>query len=300
MIHPQMATMLCFITTDAAVAPALLQEALVGRGRGDLQHHHRRRRHVDQRHGHRARQRRARARRDRARRTPGSRSFEAALTGLLRGARARDRRRRRGGDEAAGRRRRGRADARDGARSGPRGRRGQPDQVGHLRRRSVVGPDPGRARRPHRRARLPDRPGRRHARHPGHARLREAAGRSRSTRPICRRACTKSEIAVRLDLGAGDASARVSRLRPDLRLREDQRRVLRAGGGAAPRRRGRHARAPAASTARWSSRRLSYIRKFARQARGHQVRRRGHGRPGARSAASPRRSCCCSRRACAR
>ena len=29
MIHPNMATMLCFITTDAAIAPELLQKALL-------------------------------------------------------------------------------------------------------------------------------------------------------------------------------------------------------------------------------------------------------------------------------
>ena len=51
MIHPNMATMLAVIVTDAAIEPALLAELLQpGRGR-QLQLHQRRRRHVHERHG---------------------------------------------------------------------------------------------------------------------------------------------------------------------------------------------------------------------------------------------------------
>ena len=57
MIHPQMATMLCFIATDASISPGVLQAALAAAVEDTLQRHHRRRRHVDQRLRDRARQR---------------------------------------------------------------------------------------------------------------------------------------------------------------------------------------------------------------------------------------------------
>ena len=50
MIAPDMATMLGYIFTDAAVAPALLQDMLSEATGGDVQQHHRRQRHLDQRH----------------------------------------------------------------------------------------------------------------------------------------------------------------------------------------------------------------------------------------------------------
>ena len=109
----------------------------------------------------------------------------------------------------------GRARARRGARSGPRRRRRQPGQVRHLRRRSVVGPDPGRARRARRRPRPAARSGGGHARHPGRARLREAAAPVAFDKArCCRRACRRPEIAVRLDLGAGQGVGARARLRP--------------------------------------------------------------------------------------
>ncbi len=59
MIAPNMATMLAFFTTDAAVEPApAARGAARGRGR-EPQPHHRRRRHLDQRHGRDPGQRRA-------------------------------------------------------------------------------------------------------------------------------------------------------------------------------------------------------------------------------------------------
>ncbi len=51
MIHPDMATMLAFVMTDAAAEPAFLKKALRRRGRRELQRDQRRRRHLDQRHG---------------------------------------------------------------------------------------------------------------------------------------------------------------------------------------------------------------------------------------------------------
>ncbi len=49
MIRPDMATMLGFIATDAAVAPAVLQTPDAAGGRSVVQFHHDRRRHIDQR-----------------------------------------------------------------------------------------------------------------------------------------------------------------------------------------------------------------------------------------------------------
>ena len=51
MIHPNMATMLVFLTTDCAISPAMLQAALCRRRAGYVQHGQRRRRHLHQRHG---------------------------------------------------------------------------------------------------------------------------------------------------------------------------------------------------------------------------------------------------------
>ena len=51
MIAPDMATMLGYVFTDADVAPAFLQEVLSAANARDLQLHHRRWRHLDQRHG---------------------------------------------------------------------------------------------------------------------------------------------------------------------------------------------------------------------------------------------------------
>ena len=51
MIHPNLATMLVFLTTDCAVSPAMLQAAPLRRRAGHLQHGQRRRRHVHERHG---------------------------------------------------------------------------------------------------------------------------------------------------------------------------------------------------------------------------------------------------------
>ena len=50
MIAPDMATMLSFVATDAPIAAPVLQSLLSGGVGQDLQRHHRRQRHVDQRH----------------------------------------------------------------------------------------------------------------------------------------------------------------------------------------------------------------------------------------------------------
>ena len=50
MIHPNMATMLGFVMTDAALAPAALQTRAEDRRRSELQRDLRRRRHLDERH----------------------------------------------------------------------------------------------------------------------------------------------------------------------------------------------------------------------------------------------------------
>ena len=151
MIHPNMATMLCFITTDATIAPAVLQAALAEAVEdtfntitvdGDMSTN-------DTvialangrvgRAGDRARQRRtsrscrrrwsACAPSSRAPSPPTARAPRKLLIVDVAGA-----------PERA-----------DGPRSGPRGRRRQPGEVRHLRRRSVVGPHPGGAGRARRR-----------------------------------------------------------------------------------------------------------------------------------------------------
>jgi glutamate N-acetyltransferase/amino-acid N-acetyltransferase len=61
MIRPNMATMLGFVATDAAVAPAAAGALGARGGRCQLQPHHRRRRHLDQRLADPDRQRRRRA-----------------------------------------------------------------------------------------------------------------------------------------------------------------------------------------------------------------------------------------------
>ena len=76
---------------------------------------------------------------------------------------------------------------------------------------------------------------------------------------LARRCMKKAEIAVRLDLGRRQGIGARARLRPDVRLREDQRRVLHAarrGGGAGEARASVGANRPLVVEA------LSYIRKF--------------------------------------
>ena len=70
MIEPLMATMLGFVTTDAAVEPALLQRALKAVVRRHVQRDHGGRRVLDQRLRVRARQRRERRRRSTEATTP--------------------------------------------------------------------------------------------------------------------------------------------------------------------------------------------------------------------------------------
>ena len=84
MIAPDMATMLVFLFTDAAVAPGLLQAMVSPRERRDLQLHHRRRRHLDLGHaddgGDRARRR---CRRSPTRTTRGRRRSRRRCTGVM-------------------------------------------------------------------------------------------------------------------------------------------------------------------------------------------------------------------------
>ena len=128
MIHPQMATMLCFITTDATVAPAVLQAALAEAVEetfntitvdGDMSTNDT----VIALANGRAGARDIDAGRRRLRQAAGDAGRPVRRAG------PRHRRRRRGGDEAADRRRGGRARARRGARPRPRGRGRQPGQV---------------------------------------------------------------------------------------------------------------------------------------------------------------------------
>ena len=74
MIHPNMATMLSVVVTDAAVSPAALDAALPDRRRRQLQLYQRRRRHEHERHRAGAGERR--------RRRGGPGTFASALTGL--------------------------------------------------------------------------------------------------------------------------------------------------------------------------------------------------------------------------
>ena len=170
MIHPQMATMLCFITTDARVAPATLQQALETAVDetfntitvdGDMSTNDTVIALANGASGAPAIE-------------PGTAAFktlEATLTSLcgdLARAIAAD------GEGAsklfivdvAGLPER--EMARDLARAVAGG---SLVKAGHLRRRSVLGANPGRAGRPHRRPRIPRRPGRRHAGHSGGPRL---------------------------------------------------------------------------------------------------------------------------------
>ena len=73
MIHPNMATMLVFVTTDAAISPQMLQKALSADVQTSFKPHQRRWRHLHQRHVLRAGQRHGRQRRDRQRKTPTTR-----------------------------------------------------------------------------------------------------------------------------------------------------------------------------------------------------------------------------------
>ena len=82
MIEPNMATMLGFLTTDAAVPPALLQRALRESARRHVQRHHRGRRVLDQR------LRCSRWRRAPAASTIDEELYPALLDGLLRRCRA--------------------------------------------------------------------------------------------------------------------------------------------------------------------------------------------------------------------
>ena len=97
MIEPMMATMLGFVTTDAAVEPALLQRALEARRRRHVQRDHRRRRVLDERLRVRAGQRRQRRRRSATTTIPLLRRRAAAG---LRAAGDRHRPRRRRRDQA--------------------------------------------------------------------------------------------------------------------------------------------------------------------------------------------------------
>ena len=88
MIAPDMATMLCFVFTDAAIAARGAAGARRRGRRAHVQLHDRRRRHLDQRHAaavrDRRRGRRAAARASPSRTIPRSRDFAAALHDLMR------------------------------------------------------------------------------------------------------------------------------------------------------------------------------------------------------------------------
>ncbi len=206
MIEPNMATMLSFLITDAAVAPALLRKLL--RAAADASFN---RVTVDGETSTsdtvlllangRCRPRAAARRGERGRKSLRGRARRAQP-----GARPRDRARRRGRDQA-----------RDGARQrrevrDRRGARREADRQldagedGALRRRSELGPHPADGRRGARGDRAGARRGRRSAasrcsataRRPGDAARRRAG-----------RALAKKEVEVALDLGAGRHAATV-------------------------------------------------------------------------------------------
>ena len=144
-----MATMLGFLTTDAAVAPALLQRALRGARRRHVQRHHRRRRVLDQRLRVRAGQRRERRALDEATTarcwsTRCARSASRSRIGIVRGGEGATKLITVHVTGAASRRRR----QADGARD----RQLAAGEDRDSRRRSELGP-PGRRRRPLRRRR---------------------------------------------------------------------------------------------------------------------------------------------------
>ena len=281
MIHPQMATMLCFITTDARDRP----------------------RDAAARAGCRPSTRRSTPSPSTAtcRPTtrvialangasgappiePGSAAYKTAggdADQPVRRSGQGDRRRRGRGQQAVHRRRGGRARAGDGARSGPRGGGRQPGEIGDLRRRSVLGADPRRAGRPHRRARISRsiRPASRWTSR-GFAST-ATVGRWRSTRTICRPACGRPRSPRGWTCGLGKASARALGCDLDVRLREDQRRVLL---GAEEQPRCPERQAPARRGEPPGDRRGAQLHpQVRRQAGGHQVRRRGDDRSGAQA-----------------
>ena len=79
MIHPNMATMLVFLTTDCAHQCRNAAKGAFRRCGGDIQHGQHRRRHFDQRYGHRARKRHGGQRGDHRRRT---RTFDTFMQAL--------------------------------------------------------------------------------------------------------------------------------------------------------------------------------------------------------------------------
>ncbi len=78
MIEPNMATMLAFIATDAAIAPALLDRALRASVEPHLQFHHRGWRHLDERHRRGPRQRPLRRARNQGRSRRGLQELSSA------------------------------------------------------------------------------------------------------------------------------------------------------------------------------------------------------------------------------
>ena len=82
MVHPDMATVLCFLTTDAPAEPRWLQQVLKRRRRRLAQHARRRHGHLDQRHDAAAGERRRGRRADCAPATRRRNAFAAALQAL--------------------------------------------------------------------------------------------------------------------------------------------------------------------------------------------------------------------------
>ena len=198
MIEPLMATMLGVVTTDAQVAPALLQRALTAVTDDDVQRDLRGRRVLDERLRVRAGQRRQR-RRARARRTSPllvealRHVCEPLALGIVRGGEGATKlvtidvtgaRVERGG-EAGG--------------AGDRELAAREDR--DARRRSELGP-PGRRRRPRRR-RLPSRSRARADRRRRAVRRRPAVRRARAARRPS--TCRTRTSTLRVDLGTGGA-----------------------------------------------------------------------------------------------
>ena len=204
MIHPNMATMLAFVTTDAPVSPAALQGRPEGGRRRQLQRDLGRRRHLDERHRPPPGLGQARRARDRGR-LPGPRPSRGPSPTVCRelawmivrdgegATRVMEVEIERGRHGAGGEARR------------PRRRHVAPREDGPPRRRPELGADPRR----HRQERRP----RLHA--PGLAEGREGrprrgrSSRRRTARRPPRRSSPASGSPSRVDLGVGTARARV-------------------------------------------------------------------------------------------
>ena len=251
MIEPNMATMLAFVATDAAIAPGALRAPAAPGGGRELQPADDRRRDLDERHAAAARERRRRqsrrcgARRARAPGPSRRRSRRSASSWC-------------GRSPGTGRARR--SSSRSGC--GARGRRRRPSAAAKRIANSVLvktalfGGDPnwGRMLQTVGAGRHRPRPRPRRGALGGRPRLpRRSFGRGRPPGGAPGAAMAKPEIEVVVDLACGPQRGHGLDLRPQLRLRAGQRRVHHLNGrplGDAVRPGGPSAKSPATHTFR--------------------------------------------------